>query len=48
MEHIYTVLPKYFNKQSTAEENTLIKRWKKENPVEFKEQEAKGELVFTD
>jgi ferric-dicitrate binding protein FerR (iron transport regulator) len=40
MEHIYTVLPKYFNKQSTAEENTLVKRWKKENPAEFKEQKA--------
>jgi hypothetical protein len=40
MEHIYTVLPKYFNKQSTAEENTLVKNWKKENPVEFKEQKA--------
>lgn len=37
MEHIYTVLPKYFNKQSTAEENALIERWRKENPAAFKE-----------
>ena len=45
MEHIYTLLPKYFNKQSTAEENTLVKRWKKENPAEFKEQKAIWDLT---
>lgn len=40
MEHIYTVLPKYFNKQSSKEENALIERWKKENPAAFKEQKS--------
>ncbi|CAA6829654.1 MAG: Unknown protein [uncultured Aureispira sp.] len=45
MEQIYTVLPKYFNKQSTAEENALIKRWKKENPTAFKEQKAIWDLT---
>lgn len=45
MEHIYTVLPKYFNKQSTAEENNLVKRWKKENPAEFKEQKTIWDLT---
>lgn len=45
MEHIYTVLPKYFNKQSTAEENSLVKRWKKENPAEFKAQKTIWDLT---
>jgi ferric-dicitrate binding protein FerR (iron transport regulator) len=45
MEHIYIVLPKYFNKQSSAEENELVKRWKKENPAEFKEQKAIWDLT---
>ena len=45
MEHIYTVLPKYFNKQSTAEENKLIEVWKKENPAEFKEHKAIWKLT---
>jgi ferric-dicitrate binding protein FerR (iron transport regulator) len=45
MEHIYTILPKYFNKQSTAEENKLIGDWKKENPAEFKEHKAIWKLT---
>lgn len=40
MEHIYAVLPKYFNKQSTAAENALVESWKKENPAAFKEHKA--------
>jgi len=40
MEHIYMMLPKYFNKQSTVEENALIEDWKKENPELFKEHKA--------
>lgn len=40
MEHIYAILPKYFNKQSTAEENALVERWKKENPAAFKEHKS--------
>lgn len=40
MEHIYAILPKYFNKQSTAEENALVERWRKEHPAEFKEHKA--------
>ncbi|BDS12926.1 FecR family protein [Aureispira anguillae] len=39
MEDIYTILPKYFNKQCTTEENALVKAWKKEHPAEFKEQQ---------
>lgn len=45
MEQIYIVLPKYFNKQSTAEETALVKRWKKENPAEFKEQKTIWDLT---
>jgi ferric-dicitrate binding protein FerR (iron transport regulator) len=40
MEHIYAVLPKYFNKQSSTEENELIERWKKEDPAAFKAQKS--------
>lgn len=40
MEDIYTVLPKYFNKQSNSEENALVEAWKKENPAAFKEHQS--------
>lgn len=38
MDYIYTLLPKYFNKQCTADENAQVRAWKKEHPKEFEEQ----------
>lgn len=40
MEHIYTILPKYFNDQCNSDEITLVKQWKKQYPQEFKEQKS--------
>lgn len=40
MEHIYILLPKYFNNQCTSEESQMIENWKKENPAEFEAHET--------
>ena len=45
MEKIYTILPKYFNNQCTADEIKAVKDWKKQNPAEFKEHEAIWKLT---
>jgi len=45
MEDIYTILPKYFNNQCTADELKAVKSWKKENPVEFKEHQKIWKLT---